>query len=311
MSGHITVNRLSIAIDSQSYLTEKHVHKYLRSTLAAGLIAAAFSAAAQYGSYGSSGYGSGRNNDARNCGASTTNFRDDTLEVVGLTKDQRLICFDEHRPDLARTIGTVTGLVGGDAVLVGIDFRVQDGKLYGVGNAGGVYSLDSTNAAATFVNRLTIALNGTSFGVDFNPPADRLRIVSNAGQNLRHNVNPGGVTVADLTLNYVPGTAAIGVIGSAYTNNDASPLTATTLYVLDSTLDQVAIQSPPNNGSLAPTGKLTIDTSDMTGFDIYSIVRNGLTIDVLAFASLSTPDGKDGVLRDHAANRQSNSAREL
>ena len=78
----------------------------------------------------------------------------------------------------------------------------------------------------------------------------------------------------------------MGVTGSAYTNNDASDATATTLYALDSTLDQIAIQSPPNNGSLAATGKLTVDTSDMTGFDIYSIVRNNVTLDVIAFASL-------------------------
>jgi hypothetical protein len=145
---------------------------------------------------------------------------------------------------------------------------------------------DATNPFAT--------LSGTAFGVDFNPFADRLRIVSDAGQNLRHNVNTGGTTTADLPLNYTAGTTAAGITGSAYTNNDTSALTGTTLYALDSNLDQIAIQSPPNNGSLAATGKLTVDTGDWTGFDIYSIVRNDVTIDVLAFASLSSPDGRTG-----------------
>ena len=35
------------------------------------------------------------------------------------------------------------GLSGNDTALVGIDFRVQDGKLYGVGNGGGVYTIDA------------------------------------------------------------------------------------------------------------------------------------------------------------------------
>ncbi len=271
------------------------MHGFVRSTLAAALLAAAFSASAQYGGYGSYG-----DSDSRNCGASTGSYGGDTLDVVGLTSDQRLICFSENRPSEARTLGTVSGL-SIDKFLVGIDFRVQDGKLYGVGNAGGVYSLDVSSAAATLVNRLSVALSGTRFGVDFNPAADRLRIVSNTGQNLRHNVNAGGVTLVDGMLNYPPGQPGVrgpdatGVTGSAYTNNDLSPstaTTATTLYALDSSLNQIATQSPPNDGSLAATGKLTIDTSDMTGFDIYSIVRNGVTLDVLAFASLSSADGK-------------------
>ena len=59
--------------------------------------------------------------------------------------------------------------------------------LYGVGNGGGVYSIDPATAQASFVSQLSVALDGTSFGVDFNPAAGRLRIVSDAGQNLRHN----------------------------------------------------------------------------------------------------------------------------
>jgi hypothetical protein len=39
-----------------------------------------------------------------------------------------------------------------------------------------------------------------SFGVDFNPAADRLRIISDAGQNLAHNVNAGGVYASGLSM---------------------------------------------------------------------------------------------------------------
>jgi hypothetical protein len=199
-----------------------------------------------------------------------------SLRVVGLTGDGRLVCFNEYSPGRAREIGYVSGLMAADTALIGIDFRVQDGLLYGVGNGGGVYRLDTSNATATLVNNLSVALEGASFGVDFNPAADRLRIVSDTGQNLRHNVNAGGVTVLDSALNYTPGTPAAGIAGAAYTNNDLDASTATTLFDLDTALDQISIQSPPNNGSLGATGKLAVDAGSVAGFDIFTRLRKGV-----------------------------------
>ena len=71
-----------------------------------------------------------------------------SLQVVGLTSDGRLVRFDADDPGRARGIGRVKGLAG-DRSLVGVDYRVQDGKLYGVGDAGGVYTLSATDATAT------------------------------------------------------------------------------------------------------------------------------------------------------------------
>ena len=180
--------------------------------------------------------------------------------VFGLTSAQRLVRFRLLLPQLAQDLGAVSGLQSPDTALVGIDFRVQDGQLYGVGNGGGVYTIDTTSAQASLVNRLTVALDGTVFGVDFNPAADRLRIVSDTGQNLSHNVNAGGATALQGPLTYTPPPAApvvaLGITAVAYTNNDLSATTATTLFALDTTLDQVAIQSPPGNGLLVATGHL-------------------------------------------------------
>ena len=79
----------------------------------------------------------------------------------------------------------------------------------------------------------------------------------------------------------------MGVTGAGYTNNDADPNTATTLFDLDSALDQVVVQSPANSGMLAATGKLGVDASPAIGFDVYSAIRNGTTMSVRAFASLN------------------------
>ncbi len=193
--------------------------------------------------------------------------------------------FNVENPRFARPIARVSGLQG-DATLVGIDYRVANGLLYGVGNAGGIYTINESNAVANKVAQLTVALSGTSFGVDVNPAADALRIIGDDGQNLRFSFTAGTTTV-DGPLTYPPATTlATGVTGAAYTNNDADPNTATTLYDLDTNLDQIAIQSPANSGQLAATGKLTVDAGTNAGFDIYSTIADGSTVDVEGYATL-------------------------
>ena len=194
------------------------------------------------------------------------------------------------RRGVLREIGYVSGLVAPDSSLIGIDFRVQDGMLYGVGNGGGVYRIDTTNAAATRVNSLTVALAGDSFGVDFNPAADRLRIVSNTGQNLRHDVN-AGLTTADLTLNYAPGIAALGIVGAAYTNND-----------LDASDRDDAVRPRRKSGSDRDSGAAeqrfarrhrqaeSGRRAAVAGFDIYSSKESGATEGNRGFATFKVGD---------------------
>jgi hypothetical protein len=189
------------------------------------------------------------------------NRRERRIELVGLTADQRLIAFRADAPFRARDIGPITNL-SGDSRIVGIDFRPATGDLYGLGNAGGVYTLDTDTAEATFRSQLQVSgnpllLEGSAFGVDFNPTVDRLRVVS-------------------------------GVTGAAYTNNDADPNTATTLFDLDTdgATDGLFIQAPPNAGSLNITGNLGVDATGDVGFDILSRLRHGTTIEVTAFAAL-------------------------
>jgi len=91
----------------------------------------------------------------------------DTLSVRGLTADSRLIAFNERTPALARTLGRISGLAG-DTKLIGIDYRPATGDLYGVGEQGGVYALDS-RARATKRAQLTVALGGTSFETSTRP----------------------------------------------------------------------------------------------------------------------------------------------
>jgi Domain of unknown function (DUF4394) len=122
----------------------------------------------------------------------------------------------------------------------------------------------------------TPALDGTEFGVDFNPQADRLRVISNLGQNLRIVPDTGQVAAntGDTPLTYLKGDAFEGIlprmVGAAYTNNvPAAP--STQLFDIDVRQDTVALQNPPNDGILKTIGELRVDTTRLTGFDIYTV----------------------------------------
>ncbi|MFB6665678.1 DUF4394 domain-containing protein [Streptomyces parvus] len=233
------------------------------------------------------------------------------LTAVGLTADQRLVEFTVDRPARTTDIGRVSGLRG-DTKVVGIDFRVQDEKLYGVGDKGGVYTLNT--ARATKVSQLTVALAGRQFGVDFNPAANRLRVISNTGQNLRHNIDDSAAplgTTADGTLTNptMPPTTATGVTGAAYTNNDLNAATATTLFDIDTMADRVSLQSPANAGTLAPTGNLGVNAGPDAGFDIYFSPKHGTnrgfaTLNTAGTARLYEVDVLTGAARDLGAFSQ-------
>lgn len=207
--------------------------------------------------------------------------------IFGLTGGRSLVSLRGNDLDRARQVGNISGLQG-DTRVIGIDFRVQNGKLYGVGDKGGIYTIGTDNAKAVKVSQLTVALSGTDFDIDFNPAANRLRVVSDTGQNLRHNIDDpagapaAGQTATDTTLATPPATTpTAGVTGVAYTNNDLNADTGTTLFDLNTMTDQVFVQSPANNGSLAVTGKLGLDAAGDAGFDIYSTLKSNT-----AFATL-------------------------
>ncbi|MFJ9338695.1 DUF4394 domain-containing protein [Streptomyces sp. NPDC101733] len=231
-----------------------------------------------------------------------------SLTAVGLTSDQRLVEFTVDRSGKTTSIGKVSGLRG-DTRIVGIDFRVQNEKLYGVGDKGGVYTLNTNNAKAVKVSQLTVALSGARYGVDFNPAANRLRVISNTGQNLRHNIDdmaaPLGTTVDGMLTNpTTPPSTAMGVTGAAYTNNDLNAATATSLFNIDTTADRVSLQSPANAGMLAPTGNLGVNAGPEAGFDIYFSPKQGTN---QGFAALNT----GGAFRLYGINLLTGAARDM
>jgi Domain of unknown function (DUF4394) len=158
----------------------------------------------------------------------------------------------------------ITGLQASENIL-GIDMRPATGQLYALGSSSRIYTINMSSGAAAAIGTLPLvpALSGTSFGFDFNPTVDRIRVVSNTGQNIRLHPETGLVAATDANLN--PGTPDISA--AAYTNNFAGA-TTTVLYDIDATTDKLYMQNPPNNGTLVEVGALGINVDTNNGFDI-------------------------------------------
>jgi len=202
----------------------------------------------------------------------------------------------------------LTGLNAGDT-LVSIDRRPQNGFLYGLGfNAGAgtvqLYSISSTTglaaplgATGTFiasdgVTPVPVGVGaGTTFGMDFNPTVDRIRVVNNAGQNFRINPNSGAFVdgTAGGVLNMDGGIngPTSGVQETAYTNSSANS-TATTQYTLDLTTDALCIQNPPNAGTQTLCQPLSSPVDSVLGFDIAPVNGPGLAVLKLAGQTAET-----------------------
>lgn len=198
--------------------------------------------------------------------------------VFAVTASNKLVSFNSRTPGTILSTVPISGLQTGETI-AGIDFRPASGQLFAVGSTSRLYTINTVNGAASPVSNgpFTPALTGTSFGVDFNPVPDRVRVVSDGEQNLRLNPNDG-TAATDIQLAYATGdpnaSANPNVVGAAYTNNFAGA-TSTTLFVIDSNLDILARQgSPggtpdsPNGGKLTTIGPLGVDTTDQVGFDI-------------------------------------------
>jgi hypothetical protein len=190
------------------------------------------------------------------------------LKFVGLANNT-LVSFNAGNSNNATSVN-ITGLAAGERLL-GLDFRPATGQLFGLGSSNRLYTLNAVTGAATQVGTSTVGtLSGTSFGFDFNPVPDRIRVVSNTEQNLRLNPDTGGLAGTDTAL-----TPAGNVVASAYTNNRAGA-TATTLYGIDSTSNQLVRQGgingtpSPNGGVLTNVGALGVDFLSDTGFDIFT-----------------------------------------
>jgi hypothetical protein len=189
-----------------------------------------------------------------------------------------LLRFSSDDPGSVNRVGFFGGFGSG---LDAIDFRPATGQLYGYQDLTDSYFVvDLASAMLTPASAPEVGASTNTFflGMDWNPTIDRLRVVTDSGQNLVYNPEDG-MAVARTDLFYVPGDPnepfAPLVIDNAYTNNLQSNFGGTTQqYVLDYGLDVLALLDN-NTGRLTTVGEVTlggslIDFDEFVGFDIFT-----------------------------------------
>ncbi len=194
-------------------------------------------------------------------------------QVYAVTKNNRLVSFKAAKSCKLVADYAITGMQPGEKML-GIDFRPATAALYGIGSTSRLYTIDTGSGAATIVGSgpITTALASDNIGFDFNPTVDRIRLVTDSGQNLRLHPDTAAVAFIDTSLAYggadVNAGATPDVVGAGYTNPDVITTTATVLYDIDATLDILVSQNPPNSGTLNTIGALGVNAKSNSGFDI-------------------------------------------
>jgi len=161
----------------------------------------------------------------------------------------QLIRFDSTSPNAIETI-PVTGVVQLET-LRAVDFRPATGELYAIANDSvantlRLYTIDPATGVATGFAPEHGAGLADEFGMSFNPVADRLRIVSSSGRNMRLNPNNGVLSGLDTDLSSPVAPPPI-VDAVAYDRQFANT-TQTTLFAINRATNSLAYQGGFNGG---------------------------------------------------------------
>ncbi|HEY1081626.1 MAG TPA: DUF4394 domain-containing protein, partial [Prosthecobacter sp.] len=237
-------------------------------------------------------------------------FRPQLGVGVGLRPDgQAFAVFSPTDTTLPTLFYGIPALTPGET-LAALDVRPSTGQLYGLGvnptnNTASLYIMDPRGGQPTLVGAASsIAFVGaggatvnlpelsTGYDMDFNPVADRLRVVTSDGLNFRVNPNTGAPVDGDnggssgsmVGVNpdgYLNG-AAIGLNALGYTNSYAGA-TVTMAYGMDFSTTRLFVLSPPNAGTL--TTPVTV--TDGSRFGIAT--QRTTTLDIYAGTTLANP----------------------
>jgi hypothetical protein len=209
------------------------------------------------------------------------------FDLVALTERNELIRFQDSAP--GRT--AMVAILGTEGRVLAIDVRPSNRMLYGLDDKSILYTIDPRTGHATRLSGLSVALEDVTTALaDFNPQADRLRVIGPGGQSLRVNVDTG-LTVADGRLKFAANDPNAGkvprVLAGAYLNSIPNA-PQTQLFEFDAATGAYLIQDPPNDGTLQTVGDASLPagvavdamdihtTPDMRDYTGFAVARNNL-----------------------------------
>ncbi|SFT43386.1 protein of unknown function [Algoriphagus locisalis] len=187
------------------------------------------------------------------------------VSFTALTPDNMILMYDAQNLSAPTSSMEITGLGSGE-MIVSIDYRPATGQLYALSSMSRIYHINENSGAATALGAaaFTPAYQGANPSLDFNPTVDRIRLVTESGQNLRLHPELGTVVATDGSINGGM-NPRIGAV--AYTNS-FSGTTMTTLFDIDFEQDKLYKQVPPNDGGLEEVGDLGVDFDGLGDMDI-------------------------------------------
>ena len=213
--------------------------------------------------------------------------------LAGLTGDKSLVHIDTVAMKVTKTVEL-------DAALVGIDVRPIDGLLYGVTIDGAIVTIDVMTGKTAKKSQVSEKVPaGMAISVDFNPVADRMRLIAADGTSLRINVEDGKATV-DGRLKYAEADvmkATAPKAGAATYTNSFAGTKETALYDIDVAAGTLVKQAPPNDGILNTVGKLGVAVDGGIAFDIQSDGKGGNAAWLIAGTTLHAVDLATGAAK--------------
>lgn len=220
------------------------------------------------------------------------------IRLFAVTAGHELIAVSAAEPGKITHSVKLVGLANEEQIL-GIDFRVAHGVMFALGSSGRVFNVDVGSGNLKPVSETPLALDGQRFGFDFNPAADRIRIVSDSRQNLRVHPQTGALVDAtpdtdgvqpDAALAYADDDAGASlaprIIAAAYTYNTRDEK-LTTNFAIDANAATLVRQGSiegeepivsPNTGQLRTVGALGVDAIADAHFDISDVTNTALAV---------------------------------
>lgn len=222
-------------------------------------------------------------------------------DFTALTSNNKIAWFNAQNLNHPKQSLTISGLPSEEKI-ISIDYRPSTGQLYGLGMSSRLYLINEQSGKATALGESSFSpgIIGDNASIDFNPTVDRVRLVTESGQNLRLHPELGTVVAEDGMIN--GGTnPRIGAV--AYTNSVANA-SSTQLYDIDFATNKLYIQTPPNDGGLEEVGDLGNDFNGMGNFDInpdnsaaFAVTLDG---DMSKLFSINLQSGRSDWLGDFA-----------
>lgn len=174
-----------------------------------------------------------------------------------------LFLFTSGPPVTIVSFSYFSGLANDDIVRA-IAVHPVSGKLYAIGSAGILYTINPFTGAASVIGAPGVAMTSDTMDLAFDRTTGLLRLVNSAGQNIAINPANGALVSTDTAFAFSAGDVNAGVTPQI----SGADYGAQTLYAIDAARDalvtigsQSGLPIPPSSGQLMTIGSLGVNTT--------------------------------------------------